>query len=71
MTTQIIVSTFKNTPQGRASYREAYGRHHPWAQSYIARFLQVSTGKTVEGGGSSHRVAAMRAAENAVSEGWF
>lgn len=44
---------------------------NPALDAYRVRFWNEATQEYVEGGGSSVRVAAMRAAEAAVERGWF
>jgi hypothetical protein len=72
MPTIIHVETFKNTAETRLAARE--GRvPRIWTSAWVVRFRRDlgNVSEAVAGGGSSQRVAAMRAAEAAVEKGWF
>jgi hypothetical protein len=72
MQTIIHVETFKNTAETRLAARE--GRvPRVWTNAWVVRFRRDlgNVSDAVLGGGSSQRVAAMRAAEAAVEKGWF
>jgi hypothetical protein len=69
---KIEVEVFKQSKQQRAQAKDA-----TWNSAFVVRMVQLIDpaarvfGAHVEGGGSSKRVAAARAAEAAVKEGWF
>ena len=79
MAKSIAVETFRPSKEQRrearrksASQSTSLVRYSsPWASAWVVRFWDEASQSYVEGGGSSRRVAAMRAAEAAVEKGWF
>lgn len=71
MANSFSVETFRTTKETRDDIKRRGGGKTAWASAWVVRFRKEGTRQCVEGGGSSRRVAAMRAAEFAVAEGWF
>jgi hypothetical protein len=70
MSVAIHVETFKVPPKTRALARKGEVSRE-WRSAYVVRFYNEKTAECALGGGSSRRVASMRAAEAAEAKGWF
>jgi hypothetical protein len=67
------VESFRVDKSTRAKARAGALQDPAWRSAWVVRFVRTTEkgNEAVLGGGSSLRVAAMRAAEAAVAEGWF
>jgi hypothetical protein len=70
MKAEIVVESYRSTKFSREQAKR--GDIPPiWKNAWVVRFHRPESATEVWGAGSSQRVAAMRAAEAAVKEGWF